>query len=425
ITNIRIDEESSDADGDGLPGVLAEYSAYGTDPFLADTDGDGVSDSREVAAGSDPLLASSLPAATFSATPWVQSLAGLAPDDLLTFDMTSDGYSDVLLAGLTPGSAIYQMTNINGASLGVVTAISPTLSAAYRLAVADLNGDSYTDLVAVSNSVVSAADVYVMLNNQSGVFSVPVASSDNYAVTTQARSVATADLNGDGYTDLVLGYLNQAVDSVLLGSASGAMTYYGSYARIDSSAVSAPHMHIVLTDFNGDGYADLVDGVSIALGDGSGGFGAPVSLGIVGTNIQELIAGDLNGDGYSDLVVGDVVAGVSTVRLMLGNGDGTFATPGSLTVGSSLDAIALGDLNQDGRLDMAVADPNASTIYIYHGNGDGSFTTDTPVVTAGAKGVKITDMNGDGQPDLVVYESSGVVLVWLNSTYTTVGGALF
>ncbi len=90
---------------------------------------------------------------------------------------------------------------------------------------------------------------------------------------------------------------------------------------------------------------------------------------------QFVAAGDFNGDGILDLAVTNQGVG-NTVSVLLGNGDGTFQTqiPYGLDPGSSPNAVAVGDFNGDGKLDLAVANHDNSTVTVLLGNGDGMFT---------------------------------------------------
>jgi hypothetical protein len=135
--------------------------------------------------------------------------------------------------------------------------------------------------------------------------------------------------------------------------------------------------------------------------------GSPVA---VGTNPTAIASGDFNRDGKGDLAVTN--SGDSTVSVLLGNGDGTFApAPGSpIAVGSSPFGIAVGDFNGDGKPDLAVANAGAGTVSILLGNGNGTFTAapGSPVTAgSGPRGIAVGDFNGDGKSDLVVADSSG------------------
>ena len=163
---------------------------------------------------------------------------------------------------------------------------------------------------------------------------------------------------------------------------------------------------VVLSDFNGDGKADLAvanyhDGtVSVLLGNGDGTFRAAVSY-AVGANPFSAAVGDFNGDGRLDLVVTNN-SGV-TVSVLLGNGNGTFQAPVSYSVGTNPNSVALGDFNEDGRVDLAVTNFNSNNVSILLGAISSptqlKFTTQPVSGSAGtalpAVVVQVQDANGN------------------------------
>ncbi|MGN6430811.1 MAG: FG-GAP-like repeat-containing protein [Gaiellaceae bacterium] len=263
---------------------------------------------------------------------------------------------------------------------------------AETVAIGDLNADGKPDLVTASSdpSIVS-----VLLNKGGGSFRV----RRDYIVGAGAWSVAIGDLNGDGKPDLAVADLDLGAVSVLMNKGDGT---FG--ARREYATAPGP-LSIAVGDLNGDGKPDVVtnsgDTVSVLLNRGDGTFAArqdyPVAGG--GDNVSVAI-GDLNGDGKPDIVT----AG-GTVSVLLNKGDGTFAVRRDYPVAGS--AAAIGDLNGDGKPDLALANGSSVSVLLNHGDGSFGASHEYPLLhppgwdTAGSESLAIGDLNGDGKPDLV------------------------
>jgi hypothetical protein len=178
-------------------------------------------------------------------------------------------------------------------------------------------------------------------------------------------------------------------------------------------------------DFNGDGIIDLAvtninpsryDGVKILLGKEDETFQAPVTY-RVGDFPFSVAVGDFNGDGILDLAVAnnlDPHRASGSVSVLLGNGDGTFQPQVKYHVGRYPMAVAVGDLNGDGKPDLAVADGTGSAqkrgfVGVLLGNGDGTFQA--PLKSPAGKSpafLAVGDLNGDGRQDLVAFDECGI-----------------
>ena len=264
------------------------------------------------------------------------------------------------------------------------------------VAVGDLNRDGKPDLVTLTGQSIG-----VMLGNGDGTFQEQV----TYAA--DASSLALGDFNGDGKLDVVV--TTSASVTVFLGDGDGTL----GQAVVSAGPGPGP---IVVADFNGDGKLDLAivnnvyfNGFYVLLGNGDGTFGPPTPF-FPKLSSSMMVAADLNGDGKIDLVLAGQTPAGGTVYVALGNGDGTFQSPASYNSGGVLAFVTVADLNGDGKLDVAAANPipyphgdqYAGSVAVLLGNGDGTLQKYT-LYTAGTypNWMGAGDVNKDGAQDLV------------------------
>jgi hypothetical protein len=417
-----------DLNGDGKPDIISLNNTDGYGFKVAFNDGNG----------------------TFG-TPTFYSIPDSDARFLQTGDFNGDGIPDAVTVA---NQGVWLMTGGGGGIFGqpVLAVAMPTVNAVSRFQAADINEDGKLDLVVSTQSGFS-----VLFGNGNGTFQPAV----NYATTFTIPFLTVADINGDGYLDILCASpQSDSSVTIYLGKAGGSFQnpYFFDIPN---------YLDVEVGDVNGDGIPDLVsDSVYVAYGLGKGEFSTPVYFpiagGSVGSSTSVLLA-HLRSEKVLDIIANNAFDNIS---VLLNKGNGSFIEgitvpfPSNIECGTELDfnndgiedlgfvqgqdfiieygtgkvkepftagPVSVlpaetgytfncpsnpGDLNGDGIPDMLSSGSNGSAgvLVPFYGQGDGSFVAGTP--TASAAGTNswliLVDVNGDGKTDLITPQTNQV-----------------
>lgn len=274
------------------------------------------------------------------------------PFSVAIADVNNDGLKDVIVGYLASANYVSVYRNLGAGVLGARTdfAIGTTVSA-YSIKAADLNGDGYPELLVGTNGV----GLRVLNNDQSGAFPTFTA----YAGSSACRQVAFGDIDGNGTPDVVI------------------------------SSNTIPSQVMPFLNLTGNGIL-------------TAGTNQSVSGGINGLSLV-----DDDSDGALDVLIS--LGGTAGLHRLRGNGNGTFQVASLVVSGVGGAFITLADVTGDGRPDPIIPNQSQSRVYVNTSSGPGSYAASTPYITTGLFNiwsVGVVDVNGDGVRDLLLPRSN-------------------
>ena len=383
-------------------------------------------------------------------------------------DINGDGYGDIIVGapGHDNGGFAYGRAYLfAGSAEGIGTEPSWTVEgsspghgfAGVVAGAGDLNGDGFGDVV-----VSGVGRAYVYFGSPAGLSSVPdwISPAPEGPSGYNLTVAGAGDVNGDGFSDLLVGGPDRSVSAYVpgradlyLGSASGPGPAPAWTSTGDQPGAWFGYSLAAAGDVNADGYGDVLVGepeydypepidrpnagkVLVYLGSPSGLSTVPVwesglvnRFAFLGSSVSG--AGDVNGDGFDDILMGGYNGfggerGIA--RVYLGSSSGPAASPAWTRVGDHLLAhlgttvAGAGDLNRDGYADVVIGEPDydrnsdvsgteesVGRAYVFRGSAAGLEVDpswfsegDVPFVMLGNAVGSAGDVNGDGTGDLLV-----------------------
>lgn len=389
-------------------------------------------------------------------------------------DVNGDGYSDVIIGASSYDNGqneegrtfVYHGSASGLSTTADWTAESDLANAYFGISVAtagDVNGDGYADVtvgaITYTNGHPDEGAAFVWHGSATGLGANGTPANADWAVESNQGeayfgiSVSTAgDVNGDGYSDVIVGayqYTNGQSDEgaafVYHGSAAGLEEIYSMNMESDQANAILGHSVSTAGDVNGDGYADVIigipgyDGGQTDEGQVYVYHGSATGLSVVpdwtaesdqaGAELGHSVsnAGDVNGDGFSDVIIG--ASGYDNDQtdegrafVYHGSDFGLSITPDWTAEADQADASfgysvsTAGDVNGDGYADVIIGANNygngqylEGAAFVYHGSSSGLFITEDWKVesdkTYAEFGYSVStagDVNGDGYSDVII-----------------------
>lgn len=289
--------------------------------------------------------------------------------ELSTGDINGDGLPELFVGGDPingiPGTVFLNKGN-SSFQFGANTDPS-------SFEVADLTGKGVVDLLGGNTNL------EIWPNNDTLNFS-----SSPVTLTQPTSDITVADMDGDGFPDIVSG-----TGQIFYGNGSYQFT------AVTVPGLGSPYL---IGDFNGDGKPDVVTSSGTLLNIGGRVFQQVASNNLPLEQGSVMAVGDFNGDGNDDVAIS--LPGEGTISIYYSNGDGTFSQGAQVDPGQLPQTMVVGDFNGDGKLDLAVGLENSQQVCLLFNNGNGQFTRTFYASGANAVAITASDLNRNGKLDL-------------------------
>lgn len=317
-------------------------------------------------------------------------------------DVDADGNLDLIIAGNSAGTfddAQPKATVFLGDGQGGFADTNAGLTGVVNasVSVGDIDKDQNLDLVITGRDKDDAASMRVYRGDGTAAFTTL---SPDFAGVGVRSSTSAADVNGDGNLDLLITGRTQdkTVSNLYLGDGKRGFT------KADAGLVGGEAS--AFGDVDNDGHIDLLINSTLYLGNGSGEF-TKADAGLNGVSFGASTSmGDVDNDGNLDLLLTGNGEDGETATVYLGDGQGDFSKANAGLTGVERSASTMGDVNNDGNLDLIIAgsiDSEVST-NLYLGDGKGGFTKTTAgLVDVGfGPSISTADVDEDGNLDILI-----------------------